>query len=383
MFKWVILVQALVYFCMMPLIRQTYDGFYDAPVIYGAIAFVSLLVGIVMHRSMLEQGGTILVPKKWLSIVIFGMCIAYAYVSIQYGLINRRRGSELMAEIFATLPLWVLLIVRTVEIIFVPVAIIYSKNIERLSTETKVVVFGSLALVIPFMGLIDSRGRLLVIFLSFLIFLKISTVITSLYKSYKLYISMVMALGLFIYGSALRAGSYVRSADYYITEVVRRLDGLNLVTDLRDFGYIKAFGNFDWNMFTPLISKIPFLEAARQAKMEGRTSTKQYLLQDVLGEARLDTSNSLITDPLYFAGIPGVIIAFLGLGYLVAKFDDCVEKDRLLNKPFATALLLSFGLSFCLVEKDFIGTIASIAQFFIICYVLVKYCCEENLLIRN
>jgi hypothetical protein len=375
MLRLIFLAQAVVYLLLMPALHDYMDLVYRPPLVFSVFAITALVFGYVLYDRLRKAPRTVqpspsqmgrpdLEPRSLVVVGFAVLALLYAYVSWKNGLLNRRQGSEMMAAIYGGLPLQELLILRVYEIALVPVAVIFLFGRASLPIRFLVVLIllGSL----PFMGLEDSRARVLVMAIVFLSFVNLKDFIVFFYRNTKMYLAMFAAIGVFIYVSLQRLSGYARVEDYLFYEVVRRLDGLKILSELRDFGYIKFLGTFDTGMFGPLISRIPFIEAGRLAKMEGVTSTKQYFLKTVLQTSRIDDSNSMILDPLYFAGLPGMIIAFVGLGYFIARFDAYVTQRRVFSSHLGLALALAFVTSFAVLEVDFFGAITTFIQNFLV-----------------
>ena len=367
MFKFVFLLQALTYLVIMPSIHDRIDVVYDPPLVAGIAACIALILGMTASSTSFQRVNEppsvnlhMIEPQGFLLVAFIILALAYCYVSWSNGLINRRQGSEAMAAIFGSLPIVQLAILRAYEIIFVPILILYVFG-DRSPFE-KFLLVGVLLFTLPFMGLADSRGRLIVLAIGLLCFVRFDHFLRFLYSNIRLYIVGGIVLGVFGYVSYQRAREYASLTQYMYVEIVRRLDGMNLVTELRDFGFIDYWGSFDWNMFGPLISRIPFLEAAQTAKLAGKTSTKQYYLQDLLVTNRLDDSNSMIMDPLYFGGLIGVVIGFFVLGYLISRFDTYIKAGKLLTNRFRLCLSMAFVLSFSIIEVDYLGAFTSFVQ---------------------
>ncbi len=375
MLRMIFLTQAVLYLLLMPALHDYMDLVYKPPLFLSVLVVGSLVAGYVLCSRLHGSRAATAVTARSLSIpdlepriiVVVGfaiLAVLYAYVSWTNGLLNRRQGSEMMADIYGNLPLIELVILRVYEIAFIPVAVVFFFG--RSSLPIRLLVAFILLASLPFMGIEDSRARFLVMAITLLSFVNLKDFIIFFYQNTKIYLVMFAAVGVFIYVSLQRLSGYARVEDYLFYEVVRRLDGMNILSELRDYGFIKYMGTFDTGMFGPLISRIPFLEAGRLAKLEGVTSTKQYFLKTILNTGRIDDSNSMILDPLYFAGIPGMVIAFIGLGYFIARFDVFVEQRRLFSSHIGLATALAFVTSFAVLEVDFFGAITTFLQNFLI-----------------
>jgi hypothetical protein len=379
MLRLIFLFQSVVYFILMPILHSLMDDFYLPPIEYSFLAIAALLIGYFLSYRIETKNnefyniasyneGQFFLPRQAIVIGFAALALLYAYVSWTNGLLNRRQGSEVMADIYGNLPIYELLVLRVYEISMIPIAVIYFFSKSRI--DTKIFVFLIIIFSLPFTGIEDSRGRLIVMAIFVLSFVKIDDFIRFFYRNLKIYIFLLGAFFAFFYTSLQRLSNYARVEDFLFYEIVRRLDGLNLLTELQAFGFIRFLGTFDFQMFNPLISRIPFLEAGRIAKIEGITSTKQYYLKSLLNSGRIDESNSLITDPVYLFGGIGVFILFLILGYAISKFDYFVKKDRIFHSRIGLSLALSFVTSFAIIESDLFGAITTFFQNFVIIYAM-------------
>ncbi len=382
MFKFLLLFQALTYLVIMPSIHDRVDIVYNPPLLAGLVACAALAIGMLTSNTTFRRVEKVnttdfykVEPRGYFIVAFIILALAYCYVSWSNGLINRRQGSEAMAAIFGTLPIGQLVILRAYEIICVPALILYVFG-ERKLFE-KFLFVGILLLTLPFMGLADSRGRLVVLAISLLCFVRFDQFVRFLYSNIRLYAAGGLVLSVFGYVSYQRSQQYSSLTEYMFVEVVKRLDGMNLVTELRDFGFISYWGSFDWNMFGPLISRIPFLEAAQAAKLAGKTSTKQYYLQDLLITNRLDDSNSMLTDPLYFGGLVGVLVGFYVLGNFVGLFDKFVKEGKLLTNRFRLVLAMAFVMSYSIIEVDYVGAFTSLLQNAVLIGLLIVFCTKK------
>lgn len=359
-------------------------SFYNPPIALGVISAFSIVFGIYLRKlnrtTILQTSGSIekIVPRYSLSWAVFVFSLLYIYVSYTNGLMNRRLGSEYMAELYAGLPIYNLLILRLFEIIFTPLLAIYLLSAKNIGVQSKIRTFLALLIAIPFMGFLDSRGKLLVILINIICFVEFSQLFRIVMKQVWTLIIIIIAIFAFLFFSLQRLENYADYRDYLYSEIYTRIDGLNLLTQLKDHGLTSIWGKFDFNLLDPLISRIPFLEAAVAAKIEGRTSTKQYYLQDLLQTKRFDDSSSMINDPYYFGGFIGLFIAFVVLGYFISTFDNYINNKRLLVNRYSTALAFAFVSAFVMIEADFVGAFTTLAQNFVIVLGLLFIGCERK-----
>lgn len=382
MIRWIILLQAIIYLTIMPLLRASGELGYHPPVIVGLIAILAFVAGaFVPHRAFFGratapvQTQRVLGPRPRLWLVIIGMSLFYDLVSVRFGLLNRRQGSEAMADLYATMPLWALGTIRIYEFIFIPLLIVYMFS-EASKRKERVMVLIVSIMSLPFMGLSESRGRIIILALTFISFVSVPKFLNYCSRHLNALVALMVVGGVFSYFSAVRSNAYYSFEDYLQVQVFKRLDGLNIVSQLRSAHLLPYWGSWDINIFSPLISKIPFLEAAQAAKMSGITSSKQYFLQGMLKSTRLDDSSSMINDPLYMGGILGMIVAFAMLGIFCAKFDRYAA-----NRPFSRSIVtislaLAFATSFIRFEADFFGALTTLFQAWVIIFGILFLGCR-------
>lgn len=380
MFKWIFFTQAILYWVVMPFLHRSGVLGYYPPLFVSILAIAFLYFGHILNNFTKIRAGSVaynpyitdLKPKPFLPYAIAVLATLYCVTVLAFGLFNRRQGSEFMADLFAGLPIYALAIIRIYEILLIPVLILYLFGGSAAKSE-RYVIFAVIILSLPFTGIADSRSRLLIIAIYLLCFVRPKKFLSFIARYIRFYLAGSIVLGAFLFYSLQRVKGYNSLSDYLLFEVYERLDGMNLVTDLRDSGLISKFGKFDTGMFAPLVSKIPFLEASHQAKLMGLTSTKQYYLQILLGRSQLDTPNSMIADPLYFAGWAGVALSFLLLGYAISRFDSFVEKENIMSSKNKLAISIAFVTSFALIENDMVASLTVFIQNYIFTLLLIVF----------
>lgn len=367
MLRWLILIQAIVYLLIAPFLRAQLELGYNPSLIVVTTALAALIMGAFVpplrtgENRLVLAHSTRLQPQSWLWLAWLGLAAAYATLVVQYGLFNRRQGSDVMAELYATFPLPVLIILRSYEILLVPAILLFTFGARNTPRWQRVAFALTVIASLPFLGLADSRSKLVVLGMSFVAFIPAARFVSYLYSNWRLMAGAAVAAGVFVIVGIQRATQYASLTDYLFAEVYVRLDGMNLVTQLREASLLKWWGSFDLNMAGPLISKIPFLEAAQTAKLSGRTSTKQYFIQDLLKSRSFDDSNSMVLDPLYFGGIAGLFITFFLTMKAARYFDRYVLEDRLFLNRGSTALAIAFATGIVVFENDWVGSMANMA----------------------
>lgn len=384
MLRWLVFIQACVYLLIMPTLRASVELGYNPPITLALIAVVALALGSFfppLNRTTLNPVSDDIVrlrPRSslWLGWIL--LAFVYSIVAVRYDLLNRRQGSEFMAELYATLPLPVLAILRGYELLFIPTLILYTFGTDKEEKWHRIAILVASLLSLPFMGLADSRGRLLVMGIYLVSFVPSDRFIVYFFRNWRIIAGGLLGVSAFAAASVKRAADYGSLSDYLFMEVYSRLDGLNLVAKLQEASLMSNWGKFDFAMFDPLIAKIPFLEAAQTAKLMGRTSTKQYLIQDILRSSNLDDTNSMITDPVYFAGVAGLVIAFFGLGWGLRRFDKFIAEKRLLVAFWPTTIAFSFAISFSVFENDYIGSLANMLQVMVLIAIFLAFCANRR-----
>ncbi|WP_397602368.1 hypothetical protein, partial [Sphingorhabdus sp.] len=192
MFRIVFALQAVVYLLLVPLVKENEILYYNSPILYGVIAIISLICGFSVKPKNVPQSGDAFVTNPLLMPIVVILGILYCYVSFSFDLLNRRIGSEVIAEVYSNLPLWALAVLRVYELFLVPslILLVFSKK-KFTSFQYVVLLFISLVSV-PFMGLSDSRGKLLIIVLSFLIFVRMEIIKSAFKSSFTLYVAIIL-----------------------------------------------------------------------------------------------------------------------------------------------------------------------------------------------
>src|SRR6478735_1810873 len=130
MLRWIILTQAVVYLLVMPALRAQGEAGYHPPILIGLIGVAALFAGVMLHRPQpaiqTQPTRSSLAPRGQLWIGIVALAVLYSLVSLQFGLLNRRQGSEMMAEIFGTMPFWAMIIIRGYELLLPLLIILYA-----------------------------------------------------------------------------------------------------------------------------------------------------------------------------------------------------------------------------------------------------------------
>ena len=370
-----VLIQILTYLFISPLTLMVMGE----DVIYrfdlSVVFLLSFIAGIVIAQGgrSTAVGPVVVSPPSlpaWLKLCLIALACAYIFVVISNGLIDRRQGSEVMAQIYANIKLFDLLIIRIYEIIFYPVLIVVLVGLRKnFNILTKSLLF-SFFIGFLFTGVLDSRYKLLVpLLFYYVIFVSPKPDWQPIPKNVFMLGVLVLTSLAFLIGLG-RVKDFDSLSVYFIEDVLRRVDGLELISLVDRIVDIPFFGTLDVNVFSNFLAVIPFLEVASILKEMGLTSSKGYFLQIILGYSQYDINNSLLTDLYYFGGYILLIFGSFFYGYLVMKFDISIKSNSIWRGRVQMAFMLSFLMNAFRIEQDFFGIVLNTFRDFIIFYIL-------------
>ena len=156
--------------------------------------------------------------------------------------------------------------------------------------------------------------------------------------------------------------------EYIQGDIISRLDGLDFISRVANEKFIPWFGTYDLRLFSNFVAAIPFLEAAAALKEIGMTSSKNYLLNEILGLIQMDAVNTMVTDLYYFGGYFLLIIGAVHYGYLVMRFDIAAKTNDLWSSRIQMAFMFSFLINALRIEVDYFGVWLNILRDFCILY---------------
>lgn len=337
---------------------------------------VSFFTGIAFSRIMVARGKRSncdrlpFIPGG-VKLSLMGLALLYIYVVVVNGLEVRRQGSEDMAYLFANLPLMHLAILRIFEIIFYPFLFIILRGLQYDRAGPMKLLLAIFLVAFVFTGILDSRAKIILpLFYYYAVFIAP--------KSKWMPISNKFLIGMMVFAfSAIVVITFYRLNDFdgffeYIREdILSRLDGLDFVSQVAGQVGISWWGTHDFLVFSNFIAAIPFLEEANALKEIGMTSSKNYLLQQVLGLAQFDVVNTLATDLYYFGGYFLLMIGAAIYGFLVMRFDIVARTNRLWSSRIMMAFMFSFLINALRIEIDFFGMVINILRDFSILYCIL------------
>lgn len=383
----VVLIQIIIYLFIMPLSLFNLDVVKNYRFDLSLVFLIFFLAGAFSVRKNLNTKSILnnkqYIPKVTLTLklMLILLSICYIFVIISNDLLVRRQGSDVIAIIYANLNSIDLLIIRVFEIIFYPILLLTFYNFRRDKTTSSKVLLLSLVVAFFFTGIIDSRAKLLIPILTYYVFFIAPG---RIYQPIKPIIFKITALILILLACLIgfsRINDFIDLGKYLQNDILSRLDGLELISLVHEQSNIPFWGSFDFLIFTNFIASIPFFEEAKALKAVGLTSSKNYLLQVILGRSQMDMNNSLLTDLFYFGGYPLLVLGSGIYGYCSAKLDFFILSETLFSSRLKTSFMMSFFINSLRLEQDYFGILISIFRDFLILYFIflgIKFVRNRN-----
>jgi hypothetical protein len=370
-----VLAQIIIYLFITPLIIMFMGGGDGYRLDLSVLFLLSFVAGLVFvkYRSpatLMRQAVPPPLMRWWLKLGLVVLTISYIFVAVANGLMVRRQGSEVMAEIFANLPLFHLLILRVYEVVFYPVLLVVLVGLQRdHGVLVKLLLFGFF-IGFVFMGVLDSRAKLIIPLLFYYV-LFVAPKPRWRPIPTKLIVVGALILGLMVFFIGLgRVQDFDGLSEYILEDVLKRVDGLELLSKIDGVVNIPFWGTLDTKMFVNFVAAVPFLEATSVLKEMGLTSSKSYFLQVILGYSQFDHVNSAITDLYYFGGYMLLIFGSYLYGYYVMKLDLSVKSNSIWRSQIVLAFMLSFLVNAIRIEHDYFSIVINTARDFLILYLL-------------
>ncbi|EKD99138.1 MAG: hypothetical protein ACD_23C00112G0006 [uncultured bacterium] len=370
-----VLIQILAYLFISPLTLMVMGESAIYRLDLSVVFLLSFIAGIVIAQGgrSTAVGSVAVSPPSLpagLKLCLIALTCAYIFVVISNGLIDRRQGSEVMAQIYANIPLFDLFILRIYEIIFYPVLIVIVIGLHRDTGILTKLLLVSFFVGFLFMGVMVSRSKLVIpLLFYYVIFIVPKPDWQPISKNVFVLGALVLASLALLIGLD-RIKDFDSLSVYFIEDVLKRIDGLELISLVDEIVDIPFWGTLDINMFSNFLAAIPFLEKASVLKEMGLTSSKSYLLQIILGYTQFDINNSVLTDIYYFGGYILLIVGSCVYGYFVMKFDLSIRSNSLWQSRAKMAFMLSFLINAIRIEQDYFSIPFNILRDFIILYLL-------------
>lgn len=375
MIYWVCLIQIWVYLFFAPLIMAAMDNSRD----YFFGASTVFLLFYILGGKLINRNHNKLMPEKIIfrKIALPLLCvfsISYSYISIKHGLYNRRIGTEVIAELFAAIPFYEIIVFRIYEVILPFVlALVYVSYIYNGSDlgarRAKIgVVFSAFFVLIAvmFSGVLHSRSQL-----GFLLFSTLAIIQNAIpLFVFKKYLKKAALIGLlFIFGvtlSRLVSADGEFSGEYFIAEFIGRLDGLEIVSKLY-LDYDISWTGISFSvLFFPIVAALPFLPQAIDLKAQALTTVKANILFLDYGSSQRDINSFVILDVYYTTGILGLALAGFAIGFAAKWVDrNIMNSAGMVKLAFAAAV----ACNLIFLEREFVSHVLGIFRDWFLFYI--------------
>ena len=307
--------------------------------------------------------------------IIYCWIVLNFIISMQYGLYDRRIGTENAAELFASLPLPILISFRFFEIalpflisVLIIKKITYSINLNE-----------NLLLILLFfsffsLGAANSRSAFVILIITILIFIQ-NRVEKEKFK--KIAIKSVMAaIFVLLLVQVYRLNTVeLHTSDYLGAEILQRLDGLELISEVIKIHGLEFFGPNQSALFNPLISALPFLPMSAELKSIGLTTIKSVVLSDELGSNLKDYNSFIILDIYYVSGLIGICIAGFFMGLLIRIIDGNIFYTKGIIIQFC---LIAASINLIFLEREFFGMLIFFVRDFVIIMAIYYTLMKKN-----
>lgn len=371
----ILLIQIAVFLFISPIVMSVIGE--GVPYVFGAavLFLCAFLVGLQLGKSRASTRYVTnleFVPQlsPWIKLFFAGWTVLYILVVISNDLVFRRQGSHEMAVIYSSLPLSNLIVLRGYEVAFYPatLAMIASLLFDK-GKFIRITIFVMFSGFL-FMGVADSRAKLLMpILFYYMIFLTSRGSHVQPPKKILYLSGLVLFFAALIIGAS-RVADFDGIFEYLVQDLIKRTDGLELISLINQEVSIPIQGTLDFRIFINFIAMVPFITEAEALKALGLTSSKNYLLREILVSDAFDMNNSVIADLFYFGGYIGVAIGAIIYGYFVGKFNAIARSAAIWENRSRAAFLLAFMMNCFRIEVDFFSMIISTTRDFLIIYLV-------------
>lgn len=360
----------------MPVIKIiTEEVDYEYAWLVSVIFTMAFIVGAALSLSLLKKGKPDYVKKidftNFGRLIIIIWSLAVIYISFQYGLYNRRIGTEAAGELFSSIPVYALIAFRSFEIVLPFImSVIIINCVEKTKISLKDSVLTSI-LVVTFylLGAGSSRAATLILIITLLVLIQNRIPKEAIVRLGTILITIsILALSII---QLNRLDSDERTiSEYAASEVINRLDGIELLSKLTEIHELKLTGINIKSAYNALISLMPLSERSIELKAEGLTTIKSVALDEEFGSKERDHNSFIIFDIYYLFGLMGI----LGFGLLLGLACCFVDKKIFLNQG-AVGLIatVTIGTNLIILEREFFGLIISAFRDFVIicCFSLI------------
>lgn len=377
------LLQISIYLFLVPIIRyQFFSIELDYPFLVALIFLIFFIMGGVLGKIKISSDKSKSEIRNF-EFSNFGICSlliwigGVLFISIKFGLYDRRIGTENAAELFGSLPFFILFLFRCLEIslpMLLSLILIKGLTQRRLDLKNKLVAF---LLLIAFfsLGAASSRSAILLLVITVLVIIQNRLPKYEIKRfATKLILFSIVIMGV-IQVSRLEADSRSFS-EYFSAEVVQRLDGLELISEVVKIHGLKFLGVNPMAALNPLISHLAFLPESRVLKSLGLTSIKSIVLSKELGSELRDYNSFILLDIYYICGLLGVCFVGLLLGLLCQRIDKNIFVNQRRIMLIGT---IAIAMNLIVLEREFFSIIFSIIRDFIILLVISKMLIVERI----
>lgn len=371
----IILLQIIIYLFVSPIVLAFVGDWGGYRFDFSLIFLISFCIGLLLVRQVSKRVKvTAFECYPYIPILmklsLIAIALLYIYTVIEYGLLDRRQGSEVMAFLYAGLPLIQLASLRIFEILFYPMLFIILVGIQYDRGKLLKVLLVIFLCAWLFTGILESRAKLIMPLLYYyVLFIEPRSDWKPISREFFVSMCALAGVGIFIIAT-IRLSSLSDISGYVLADFVSRLDGLEFSSKLAAESSTSSWGTFDFNIFLNFVSAVPFLENATELKAAGMTSSKNYLLQEVLGSNQFDINNSVITDLYYFGGYLFLVVGGVLYGYFVKRFDFVMKSNRIWKGRASLTFMMSFMMNAFRFESDYFGMILSVFRDFCILFIV-------------
>lgn len=372
--------QILIYLFIIPAVRLIWGGVSSEYSYWTGLVFLLAFIsggvsvfGRISTRRLINH--KIKADGKFIIII---WALSYVVMSVSYGLFNRRIGTHEAAELFASIPIYALLVFRSFEVMLPFLLSLFVVQVfeRRWQSSIDKIVVAILILAIGFSGAIYSRGQIFYLLASVIVILQ-NSIDEVIFK--RLLLRATALTSFFVIGVSIYRWLSFEADEaygvYFSREFLARLDGLEVISYLTAREGVSWFGLNPSAIFSPLISAIPFLPEASELKATAMTSVKANILYHEFGSSQGDINSFVLLDSYYWGGILGLVGAGFVLGYASRCVDRYIGKTTMRG---VAALLVAAAGNVVFMEREFISMLINVVRDWLIVYVFMVFFLRGN-----
>jgi hypothetical protein len=326
-------------------------------------------------RDLAPVDNHLLISNKG-TILLIIWALLYSVLSLEHGLMNRRIGTHEAAALFSGIPIIDLATFRIFELL-IPfiIAHLISKKVKTKLGVTDKILSLCLLLALSLSGLVFSRSQAFFLLACSAIILQ--NALTRQQFARLLVFASSIALFAFVsvtlYRLSFDTGDNL--SVYFSDEILKRLDGLELISQLIEtYGY-PLTGVKPSAIAAPILSSIPFLSAGIELKANALTTIKANILAFEFGSMQGDTNSFVIADVYYWGGVIGLMFSAAFLGYAAKKVDQRILRSKGI---VMNSLFIALACNIVYLEREFISLIIGTARDFAIYSLIFLVICEKR-----